>query len=47
VDGDGRGSGASLRGHFYIQQQNSDGSWSGATEPVRPTSGYVDNGVAV
>ncbi|WP_097282645.1 LamG-like jellyroll fold domain-containing protein [Streptomyces sp. OK228] len=40
----GGGSGASLRAHFYIQQKNSDGSWSVATEPVRPTSGYVGNG---
>jgi hypothetical protein len=43
----GGGSGASLRAHFYIQQKNSDGSWSVATEPVRPTSGYVGNGVVV
>jgi hypothetical protein len=43
----GGGSGASLRAHFYIQQKNSDGSWSVATEPVRPTSGYVGNGTVV
>jgi hypothetical protein len=40
----GGGSGARLRAHFYVQQKNSDGSWSVATEPVRPTSGYVGNG---
>ncbi|WP_249416104.1 hypothetical protein [Streptomyces sp. TS71-3] len=43
----GGGSGASLRAHFYVQQKNSDGSWSVATEPVRPTSGYVGNGVVL
>ncbi|MFR9799263.1 LamG domain-containing protein [Streptomyces sp. MS06] len=43
----GGGSGASLRAHFYIQRKNSDGSWSVATEPVRPTSGYVGNGAVV
>ncbi|MER6127102.1 LamG domain-containing protein [Streptomyces sp. NPDC001795] len=43
----GGGSGASLRAHFYIQQKNSDGSWSVATEPVRPTSGYVGNGTVL
>ncbi|WP_405996327.1 LamG-like jellyroll fold domain-containing protein [Streptomyces sp. NBC_00986] len=43
----GGGSGASLRAHYYIQQKNSDGTWSVATEPVRPTSGYVGNGVVL
>jgi hypothetical protein len=43
----GGGSGASLRAHFYIQQQSSAGTWSVATEPVRPTSGYVGNGVVL
>ncbi|WP_369222622.1 LamG-like jellyroll fold domain-containing protein [Streptomyces sp. R39] len=42
----GGGSGASLRAHFYIQKQTTDG-WSVATEPVRPTSGYVGNGGVV
>ncbi|WP_329135387.1 LamG domain-containing protein [Streptomyces sp. NBC_01476] len=41
----GGASGASLRAHFYIQQQNSDGTWSVATEPVRPSSGYIGNNV--
>ncbi|MFI6434367.1 LamG-like jellyroll fold domain-containing protein [Streptomyces sp. NPDC050759] len=43
----GGGSGASLRAHFYVQQKNSDGSWSVATEPVRPTSGFVGNGTVL
>lgn len=43
----GGGSGASLRAHYYIQQRNSDGTWSVATEPVRPTSGYVGNGTVL
>nr|WP_152884153.1 LamG-like jellyroll fold domain-containing protein [Streptomyces adustus] len=43
----GGGSGASLRAHYYIQQKNSDGTWSVATEPVRPTSGYVGNGTVL
>ncbi|WP_241826896.1 LamG domain-containing protein [Streptomyces graminilatus] len=43
----GGGSGASLRAHFYMQKQNSDGSWSTATEPVRPTSGFVGNGTVL
>jgi len=40
----GGSSAASLRVHFYIQQY-SGGSWSVATEPVRPSSGYIGNGV--
>ncbi|MGW3118503.1 LamG-like jellyroll fold domain-containing protein [Streptomyces sp. NPDC001107] len=43
----GGGSGASLRAHFYVQKQNTDHSWSVATEPVRPTSGYVGNGTVL
>ncbi|MFJ3898388.1 LamG domain-containing protein [Streptomyces sp. NPDC090083] len=43
----GGGSGASLRAHYYIQQRSSAGTWSVATEPVRPTSGYVGNGVVL
>ncbi|MFI1359625.1 LamG domain-containing protein [Streptomyces sp. NPDC020898] len=40
----GGGSGASLRAHFYVQKQNSDGSWAVATEPIRPLSGYIGSG---
>ncbi|MEU2419604.1 LamG-like jellyroll fold domain-containing protein [Streptomyces sp. NPDC007851] len=43
----GGGSGASLRAHYYVQQKNSDGTWSVATEPVRPTSGFVGNGTVL
>ncbi|MDX2528249.1 LamG-like jellyroll fold domain-containing protein [Streptomyces europaeiscabiei] len=39
--------GASLRAHFYVQKKGSDGSWSLITEPVRPSSGYVGDGVKV
>jgi hypothetical protein len=39
----GGGSGASLRAHFYVQKQATDGTWSVATEPVRPLSGYLGN----
>lgn len=41
----GGGSGASLKAHFYIQQQNTGGTWSVPTEPVRPLSGYIGSGV--
>ncbi|MGX9887003.1 LamG domain-containing protein [Streptomyces sp. NPDC002276] len=40
----GGASGASLRAHFFVQQQNSDGTWTLVTEPIRPTSGYAGNG---
>lgn len=40
----GGASGASLRAHFFVQQKNSDGTWTLVTEPIRPTSGYVANG---
>ncbi|MET8291572.1 LamG domain-containing protein [Streptomyces sp. NPDC005132] len=43
----GGGSGASLRAHYYIQKKNSDGTWAVATEPVRPTSGFVGNGTVL
>ncbi|WP_371660676.1 LamG domain-containing protein [Streptomyces sp. NBC_00280] len=39
--------GASLRAHFYVQKKGSDGNWSLITEPVRPSSGYVGDGVKV
>ncbi|MFK0288573.1 LamG domain-containing protein [Streptomyces sp. NPDC090499] len=40
----GGGDQASLRAHYLIQKKNSDGTWSTATEPIRPTSGYAING---
>ncbi|MER8073125.1 LamG-like jellyroll fold domain-containing protein [Streptomyces sp. NPDC094034] len=44
----GAESGASLRAHFYVQRKGSDGTWSVvATEPVRPSSGYVGDNAKV
>ncbi len=40
----GGGSGASLRAHFVVQKQGTDGGWSTATEPVRPLTGFIGNG---
>ncbi|REE58828.1 serine/threonine protein kinase [Streptomyces sp. 3212.3] len=40
-------SGATLRAHFVVQKKNSDGSWSTATEPVRPSSGFVTDNAKV
>ncbi len=40
-------SGANLRAHFYVQEKQSDASWAVATEPVRPSSGFVGDGVKV
>ncbi|WP_330290787.1 LamG domain-containing protein [Streptomyces sp. NBC_00576] len=34
---------AHLRAHFYVQKKQDDGSWALVTEPVRPTSGSVDD----
>ncbi|MFD6532076.1 LamG-like jellyroll fold domain-containing protein [Streptomyces sp. NPDC060184] len=42
----GEGS-ATLRGYFYVQRKNADGTWSVATEPVRPSSGYVGDNAKV
>ncbi|MFF4248914.1 LamG domain-containing protein [Streptomyces sp. NPDC001822] len=38
---------ASLRAHFYVQKKNSDGTWGVATEPVRPSAGFVRDNQAV
>ena len=35
-------SGADLRTHFYVQKKNGS-SWEVVTEPVRPSSGYVND----
>jgi hypothetical protein len=43
----GGGSGASMRAHFYVQEQLSDGTWTVPTEPVRPLTGYVTSGTTV
>ncbi|MFE7124570.1 LamG-like jellyroll fold domain-containing protein [Streptomyces sp. NPDC057617] len=40
-------SGASLRAHFYVQQKTSDGWSVVATEPIRPSSGYVGDNATV
>ncbi|WP_229919703.1 LamG-like jellyroll fold domain-containing protein [Streptomyces minutiscleroticus] len=40
-------SGASLRAHFYVQQKTSSGWTVVATEPVRPSSGYVGDNATV
>ncbi|MEU5380719.1 LamG domain-containing protein [Streptomyces sp. NPDC005968] len=40
-------SGATLRAHFVVQKKNSDGSWATATEPVRPSSGFVTDNAKV
>ncbi|MGH1556302.1 hypothetical protein ACRAWF_44730 [Streptomyces sp. L7] len=40
-------SGANLRAHFTVQEKQSDGTWDLVTEPVRPSSGYVGDGVKV
>ncbi|MFJ6573658.1 LamG-like jellyroll fold domain-containing protein [Streptomyces sp. NPDC091292] len=41
-------SGASLRAHFYVQRKDTDGTWSVvATEPVRPSSGFVGDNAKV
>ncbi|MFE2579625.1 LamG domain-containing protein, partial [Streptomyces sp. NPDC059378] len=40
-------SGATLRAHFVVQKKNTDGSWSVATEPVRPSSGFVTDNAKV
>jgi hypothetical protein len=39
--------GASLRAHFYVQRRTSDGWTAVATEPVRPSSGYVGDNATV
>ncbi len=39
--------GASLRAHFYVQRKTADGWAVVATEPVRPSSGYVGDNAAV
>ncbi|MFJ6988551.1 MULTISPECIES: LamG-like jellyroll fold domain-containing protein [unclassified Streptomyces] len=38
---------ASLRAHFYVQRKAADGWTAVATEPVRPSSGYVGDNAAV
>ncbi|MFD6289080.1 LamG-like jellyroll fold domain-containing protein [Streptomyces sp. NPDC060205] len=40
-------SGASLRAHFYVQRRTADGWTAVATEPIRPSSGYVGDNAAV
>ncbi|MET8168731.1 LamG-like jellyroll fold domain-containing protein [Streptomyces sp. NPDC005329] len=40
-------SGASLRARFYVQQKTSSGWTSVATEPIRPSSGYVGDNATV
>jgi hypothetical protein len=40
-------SGAALRAHFVVQKRNSDGSWTTATEPVRPSGGFVTDNAKV
>ncbi|MFD7875496.1 LamG-like jellyroll fold domain-containing protein, partial [Streptomyces sp. NPDC059766] len=40
-------SGARLRAHFVVQKRNADGSWTTATEPVRPSSGFVTDNAKV
>ncbi|MGW6796402.1 LamG-like jellyroll fold domain-containing protein [Streptomyces chartreusis] len=39
--------GASLRAHFYVQRKTSEGWTVVATEPVRPSSGYVGDNATV
>ncbi|MFD7134336.1 LamG-like jellyroll fold domain-containing protein [Streptomyces sp. NPDC059894] len=39
--------GASLRARFYVQRKTSDGWSEVATEPVRPSSGYVGDNATV
>lgn len=40
----GGGSGASMRAHFSVQKQGSGGTWSEATEPIRPLDGFISSG---
>jgi hypothetical protein len=40
-------SAANLRAHFTVQEKQTDGTWDLVTEPVRPSSGYVGDGVKV